>query len=149
MRSFVPFIMKPALLFCFSFLLASPALAIYKCQSDHGTIYSDTPCPNAKVLDINSAAPADPDNARHQAAQEKKSLKQLEDARHKSERIEEKDRQRAARAQATVRKTCAKLALRKKWADEDAASATGKSADKARRKARRVEEQFQAECAMG
>ncbi len=146
MRRSVVSIMKPALL-GFSFLLASPAFAIYKCESDHGTVYSDTPCPNAKLVNINSAVPADADDARRQAAKEKKSLKQLEDARHKAERIDEKDRQRAARAQAASRKACAKLALRKKWADEDAASATGKSADKARRKARRAEEYFQTECA--
>lgn len=129
--------------------LSAPAFAVYKCESDKKVSYSDIPCPDAKVLDIGGAASPDAAHARQQATQEKKKLTQLEAARHKMEAKEEKERQQAARANAAARKTCAKLALRKKWADEDAASATGKSAVKAKQKARRAAEQHQSECANG
>lgn len=41
-------------------LVVSPAFAdVYKCKSGSKTIYQDSPCPNAKVIDnVNALAPA-------------------------------------------------------------------------------------------
>lgn len=139
-------LMPQTLLFVVALSSAAPAFAIYKCESDGSVRYSDMPCPDAKVLDVRSVSPADTADAHQQAVRDRKKLKQLEDARHKSERQEEKERRSAARAEATAHKACTRLALRKKWADEDAASATGKSAVNAKRKARRAEERYQTEC---
>ncbi|HJV85607.1 MAG TPA: DUF4124 domain-containing protein [Noviherbaspirillum sp.] len=139
-------LVRQVLLFIAVLSCAAPAFAIYKCESDGSVRYSDMPCPDAKVLNIRGVAPADAADAHQQALQDRKKLKQLEDARHKSERQEDKERRSAARAQAAAHKACTRLALHKKWADEDAASATGKSAATAKRKARRAEERYQTEC---
>ena len=73
-------------------------------------------------------------------------LDRLENDRHKKELKEEKDRQKASRIQATKQRKCASLERRKKWAAEDATAAYGKSAEKAKRRARRADEVFEAEC---
>lgn len=131
------------------FLLASftaPALAIYKCESNGKVTYSDEHCPGGKVLDTGGAPVVDADVVARQAAQEKNRLKRLEHERHKLEAQEEKQQQRAAHAAAAKQKRCSLLDRRRKWADEDAAAATGKSHEKTKLKARRVAEQFDAEC---
>ena len=124
--------------------LSAPAFAIYKCDTNGDVTYTDAPCRGGKQLGILSAP--DTSDAHHRATQEKQMLKQLENERHKKELKEEKDRQKASRLQATKQRKCASLERRKKWAAEDAAAAYGKSAEKAKRKARRAEETFEAEC---
>lgn len=140
----------PGLLLCIALPMSAPAFAVYKCVVDGKVGYSDTPCPEGRVSELASASTGDTalaESARKQAEQEKAALKRMENERHKREAKEEKEQQRAAAARAVRQKKCATLALRKKWADEDAAAATGKSADKTRRKARRAGEQFDVECA--
>lgn len=127
-------------------LCTAPAFAIYKCESGGRVIYSDAVCINGKVLDINAAQPADADAAMRHAAQEKRQAEQLERSRQKREASEEKEHKRAARAEAAQQKKCDTLARRQKWAEEDAASAAGRKADTARRKARRAAEEYLAEC---
>lgn len=126
--------------------LSTPAaFAVYKCETDSKFSYSDTPCPNGKTLDI-ASAPPDTVSARQQGIQEKSALKRLENDRHKREAREEKEQQRAARAYANKQKKCAALARKKKWADEDLASVKLKSLEKAKRKSRRLAEQYDAQC---
>lgn len=103
------------------------------------------PCAGGHRLDLDAAPPPDIDS-RRQLVQEKAELKQLENARHKQEAKGAKEGQRATRAFAVKQKKCATLARRQKWANEDAARATLKTAEKAKRKARRAEEVYQAEC---
>ncbi|MGH8808352.1 MAG: DUF4124 domain-containing protein, partial [Noviherbaspirillum sp.] len=110
---------------------SAPAFAIYKCEAGGKVTYSDTPCAGGKVLDIDNAAPADAAQAGKLAAQDKNTLKRLEDERRKQEAQEEKAQQRAARADAARRQKCASLERRQWWADEYVAYATGKYADRA------------------
>jgi len=124
--------------------LTAPAFAVYKCESNGTVTYSDQHCPGGKVLDTGSA-PATGDTAR-QNAENKAQLKRLEHERHKREAQEEKEQQRAAHAAAAKQKKCSLLARRSKWANEDAPAATGKAREKTKLKARRVAEQFEAEC---
>ncbi len=133
-----------------SFLLASfsiPGLAIYKCESAGTTTYSEVPCPGGKLMDLDDK-PNESEAAKssQQSAKEKQQLIRLENARHKREAVEEKAKQRAARAAAAKERKCASLAQRKNWLQEDAAKASGKSAEKAKLKARRMAEKYQLEC---
>jgi hypothetical protein len=129
-----------------AFIVANPAFAIYKCEANGAITYSDAPCPGGKQLDIPGAEQPDAANAKQRAMRDKQALARLENERRKQELQDEKDRKKSARARAALEHKCATLDRRRKWAVEDAASATGKSADKAKRKARRAEELFEAEC---
>lgn len=122
------------------------AQAVYKCESDGKVSYSDTPCAGGKKLDVADAPATEAADARRRAAQEKRELARLEEARRKQQLQDERDRKKAAHARTSLERKCASLERRRKWAAEDAASAAGKSADKAKRKARRAEETFDAEC---
>jgi hypothetical protein len=126
--------------------LAAPALAVYKCESGGKVTYSDEPCPGGKVMELGNTQPQDAAAMKKQLAEEKKKSSQLEKERHHREAVEEKERLRTAHTAAAKQKRCSLLARRKRWADEDVAATAGKSADRARLKARRVSEQFDAEC---
>lgn len=134
--------------------VAAPAFAIYKCDTNGKVMYSEAPCPGGKVLDIDTAPPADASKADKQAARErratlrmeKRETLRMENERRKREAREEREQRRAAKAHAAKQKKCATLVRRQRWAEEDAASATGRSADKARRKARRAAEVVEDEC---
>ena len=129
----------------------APASAIYKCESNAGTSYSDLPCPGGQRLTIDAAAASADDNSdnsdgKRRLAREKAELKQLQATRHKQEAAARKQQQKARKAYEAKRKKCATLALRLKWAREDAADAGLKKAAGARRKARRAEQAYQAAC---
>jgi hypothetical protein len=132
------------LILLFSFSL--PAMALYKCKSGNNITYSDQPCQGGETLDIGKLPMADTLQARRQAAEEQKKLKRIENERRRREAQEEKNRQRAMHEHAVKQKRCTSLAMRKKWATDDAAAATGKSTEKAKQKLRRAEEQFETEC---
>jgi hypothetical protein len=132
-------------------LICAPALAVYKCESGGTITYSDEPCRGGKVLELDGPAsgktPASSAaSAEHQAALDKREARRLEKERHQREAIESKEQQRVAYVNATRQKRCASLALQKKWSEEDAATATGRSADRAMRKAQRSAEKYEAEC---
>ncbi len=126
-------------------LVAAPACAVYKCETEGRVAYSDRPCPNGKLIATDSA-PVDRESAERQNIREKSELKRLEHERHKREAQEEKERQRIAQANAAKQKRCAKLALRNRHAQEDAAAAVGKGREGAALKARRIDDQYQLEC---
>jgi Domain of unknown function (DUF4124) len=134
-----------ALLLCLASLCQS-AFAVIKCESNGKITYSDEPCRNGRQLDISSAPAPDADADARRAAREKHELQRLEGQRRRQEAKDDKERARAAKANATKQKKCVTLALHKRWADEDAASATGKAADKVKRKAHRAGEKFESEC---
>jgi hypothetical protein len=121
-------------------------MALYKCKSGDSITYSDKPCAESEKLRIGDLPAADAVQARRQAAEEEKQLKRIENERRRQQAQEDKNRQRAVHDQAMKQKRCTSLALRKKWATEDVAAASGKSSEKARQKLRRAEEQFETEC---
>ncbi len=129
---------------------STSSLAIYKCQENGKTIYSDAQCANGKVTAIETTNSRVSESALNEAAarikRQKETLKHLEDARRKDEAAEEKAHLKKMQASDALRKKCQAMALKTKWTDEDAAAANGKSAEKAKRVALRQKEKYQAEC---
>lgn len=137
------------------FTLPLSAMAVYKCEtgkadgSQRSVTYSDTPCHGGKSTAIDPASntvsivheAGEPGNV-----QRKEELRRLESARHRREAQEDKAAQKTARTVATRQRQCARLAQQQKWREEDAAMAAGKSADHARRRARRAAEAYRLEC---
>lgn len=135
-------------------LLSTPALAIYKCESNGKLTYSDVPCHAGKALPLGTSiqdkiSATEVDAATQRAADQKKELDRVEKERRQVDALdarEQKERQKLAKADAAQKRKCAALALRQKWSDEDAAAATGRSAEKSKRAARRQAEKYQMEC---
>ena len=140
--------MQPLLLLVL-LTISAPALAIYKCESAGRTVYSDAPCHDGKgaALDIDTRPSGDPEAAQQQLSQEKRELQRIENARQKQQAIDQRERRKLYKASEAKKKKCADLALRKKWADEDASSAHPKSQERAKRTARRATEKHELECA--
>ncbi len=144
--------MHKILLLGFLFSLCAPALAVYKCESNGKITYGDEPCRLGKLIELDTSSagieplPQDTARAKKEAARQKKELARIENERQQREELEEKEQQKLARAKAATRKKCSALALQTKWAQEDAVAASGKSADKVRRNARRKAEKFEMEC---
>lgn len=136
------------------FLLSAPALAIHKCEIDGRISYSDVPCQPGESLPLNGAMPdkvseLDSDSAKQRAAREKKELHRVEKERDQADALDaknRKERQKIAKADTAHKRKCAALALKQKWNDEDAAAATFKSAERAKRAARRQAEKYELEC---
>ena len=135
----------PYLLLCLTLSVSAPALAVYKCESDGKVSYSDLPCDDAKPLDVDTRSP-DASDASRKLAQEKNKLKKLEHERHKREAAEQRELKNASRKSAARHKKCNTYLRRLKWANEDVAASTGRANEKAKRKARRITEEYEAEC---
>lgn len=136
----------------FPFLLLGslPAHALYKCSGPHGTSYSDQACA-AGTAGAELAPPAAPDaaavrQAEQRSAQEQARLRQLASERERRQAQEESARARAEAGRQAHQKKCKLLEMKKRWGEEDAASATLKREAHARRSARRKAEQYALEC---
>ena len=140
--------MKIALAMLFVLMLgaSASAFAVYKCESGGKIAYGDQPCANATVLDVTDAPASDAKEAGRRLMLEKNAVKRLERERHKREAAEERERRSDASAGAAQRKKCAKFALRQKRAKEDVASSTGAANEKAKLKARRISDDYEAAC---
>ena len=138
------------------------AATVYKCTADGKITYTETPCAasaSATVLNVPTAPPPDP-AAAADLARQKKQADALQAARLKQEALDEREAEKADKAAAVQRKKCAKLALQKKWAEDDARAAGGSSthtstrsttgaptaADRARQHATRAAELYAVEC---
>ncbi|WP_237772522.1 DUF4124 domain-containing protein [Herbaspirillum robiniae] len=138
---------------CLRFLLIPLALcavalpcraALYKCTEGGATVYADQPCSAAQAPAITPAplpvvpalkTPPTPPRAKAEAAPA---------ARRDTG---------PSRAEAAAKKKCDKLALRRRWAEQDLQEtrsqplrAQDKKLENARRKARRADEQYRLEC---
>lgn len=131
-------------------LLSQPAFAIYKCNNGEKISYRDTPCTDGKGTDITDQVQDKRSTAAtetmRRTSQQKQEAERLAAERHKREAQDDKARRIVARSTALKAKKCASLAQRVKWANEDAASASGKAAEKAKRKARRITDSYQVQC---
>ena len=125
---------------------SAPAWAIFKCESGGQVTYTDLPCDDGKALDVDVTASADAADASRQAAQERKRLKTLERERHKREAAEQRELKKASAKSAARHRKCAAHARRQRLANEDVARTSGIANEKARRKAQRVTEAYEAEC---
>ncbi|HEX2603945.1 MAG TPA: hypothetical protein VHL60_04670 [Oxalicibacterium sp.] len=132
-------------LLCFS----APALAVYKCEVAGKAVYSDAPCSESvhsmKEIRVESGS-SDTTEAQQRLQQDKQQLQRLETARKKQEAADEKAAQRARKVQQAHAKKCQDLALRAKWAKEDADQASIRSREKAQRRQHRAEEKYQLSC---
>ncbi|WP_293778048.1 hypothetical protein [uncultured Oxalicibacterium sp.] len=142
----------PALLLVLVLLgFATPSWAVYKCSSSKGTVYSDVPCsPDNQDMQRLTVNPPPADDAAHErAAHEKKQLHALEKQRAQDQAIEQRARAKAHKTETARKQKCADMALRAKWAREDANRApmrNARSAEQAERKARRLEERHALHC---
>ena len=136
--------------------LTAQAQSVYKCTLDGKVSYSDTPCASNAATSSTLPVPVSP-AANPSAASDLQRLKKesaaIEKERQKAaqrEVREARDAERAAERETkradVQRKRCAKLALTKQWAEEDARRATAANVDKARLRAKRVGETMQLEC---
>jgi hypothetical protein len=123
----------------------SASATVYRCEHGGTVNYSDQPCPGGRPVTVDAPA-SDSKAARLQAENDKKTLQNLEKERQRQEAQEARERRQAQKQIAAREKKCGTLERRKRWAAEDAASAVGKSAEKAKRKARRATEAYEAEC---
>lgn len=135
-----------ASLLAFASLSAPDAWAVYRCESNGRVIYSDQACAEGKSIKIVDANADERQRALERAAKEKQTLQQIEKERDREESAHRRRQAKLDKASAAQSKKCRKLAMQKKWSDEDMAQATGKKADKARQSARRKAEAFEHEC---
>ncbi|TCS39634.1 hypothetical protein EDC30_101591 [Paucimonas lemoignei] len=144
------------LLICVAMLVFPlSAMAVYKCEqgkAGSGTksvTYSDTPCQGGKSVVIDSSEntlSVVHETGDSRLAHQKEEARRLEQERHRREAQQDKEAMKFARANAAKKKTCARLAQKQKWREEDAAKAVGKNAERARLTARRAAEAYQLEC---
>ena len=128
---------------------ANGALAqtINKCIEGGKISYSEQPCAAGAVSSmVNVPPPASSADAQAQTQRERALAVQLERERYQRDAADARQQAREARAAAPKIKACAKLRLRKKWADDDVASAQGKQLAAAQLKARRLVDQLALEC---
>jgi hypothetical protein len=125
--------------------------AAFRCDDNGKVSYSDVACAGgATVPTTDLRAPAtikaEQDDALRRAAADKVRLQRLEADRSKAERTERKERLHASAVASAQRRKCETLAQRRKWADDDVATASSRNAEKTRRKARRIAEQYTLDC---
>ena len=133
-----------------AFLLTN-ALAdpVYKCTQDGKTTYADRPCAQGKSAVLPPPAGIRPEGAETVATRDARTLLELEKlriAREKDEQRSDRADARRARAAAAHRKQCARLQLRRQWAEEDAARLTGRAKTTAQRRMQRATAALAVEC---
>ena len=121
-----------ALLLC-ALAPAAGAQAIYKCTVGGKVSYGEQPCADGKATTLAVPPAPDPSAATALFKQEQARLAALQ-------------KERAARAAASVRQKCERLRLQSKWADEDAARAGKATLASARMKAKRQAEALAVQC---
>jgi len=133
------------LLLAIGLAAALPAAAVFKCEQGGKVSYSDLPCGDGKILDLNTVPAADGGGPR-QAAREKTLLKALEQDRHKRESAEARELNKASRASAARHKKCAAHQKRQQRANQEMSRTTGLANEKARRRFAQVTEDYENEC---
>ena len=131
--------------------LLTSALAdpVYKCTQDGKTSYSDHPCARGRSVELPPAAGIRPEGAESVTTRDARTLLELEKlriAREKQQARIDKANARQARAAGAHRKQCARLNLRKRWAEEDVTRLTGRAKVAAQRRAQRATEALAVEC---
>lgn len=125
---------------------AASAGTIYKCREGGRTSYHDRPCGQDAVALTVQAAPAQAPEALARLARDRARLQEIEEARAAREEQAARERVRAQRAAAAMRRRCDKLRLQHRWATEDVQRAGREEAERARTKARRQAEALAVEC---
>ena len=141
--------MRSELMLFSMMIVAAPALAVYRCETHGGILYTDTPCTVKQVELPPPPTAADPASARRLAQKEREQLAAIEKQEERAQ--SERGRRETGRQKtmAAARKRCTQLSLEKKWSAEDAASSSHLVSEKSealKRHARRKAERFDAEC---
>lgn len=128
-----------------------PAQAVYRCEQNGAVSYADHPCAGGRSTDISEdvrdlVSQGDAAAARKRLQQEKRAAADIETEKLRDLKRQNTAREVSARQSAAKEKVCRPLALRMKWAEEDLATASGKSVDSARRKAKRAAERYDLHC---
>jgi hypothetical protein len=122
---------------------------VYKCTQDGKTTYTDRPCAHGHAVELPPQAGIRPDGAESVTTRDARTLVELEKlriAREKEQARIDKADARRARAAGAHRKQCARLHLRKRWAEEDVARLTGRAQAAAQRRAQRAAQVLAVEC---
>lgn len=129
------------------------AQAVYKCQADGKTSYSDQPCAHGSSTRMPPPAGIALSDTQGPQGGDARTLLAIEKARIAREKAQAKEERegrvqvRQARAMQARRKKCDRLRLRHKWAEEDLARMVhGPKREAARLKARRLQETLAVEC---
>lgn len=126
---------------------AAFAQSVYKCSVGGKVTYASAPCDGASVSAIAVAAAPPPDPlAARQFAHEKALLATLQKERAGRDAREQRAASKAEQAAALRSQRCAKVALQKRWADENADRAAGFDKQALKRKAHRMGEAMAIEC---
>jgi Domain of unknown function (DUF4124) len=144
----------PAALLASALILPQPAWAIYQCVVNGHTTYQDKPCPpgnsSKQIAEAAPVSAAEVARAKKQATQEKQRLAKQEADQEKQARLDSKLANKEAKQRASTERKCKDLAMKQKWASEDAAQAriqgSSKSQGKAQTRAQRAAEKYQSEC---
>ena len=133
-----------------AFLLTN-ALAdpVYKCTQDGKTTYADRPCAQGKSALLPPPAGIRPEGAETVPTRDARTLLELEKlriAREKEAQRSDRADTRQARATAKHRRQCARLQLRRQWAEEDVARLTGRAKTAAQRRMQRATAALAVEC---
>lgn len=137
--------MGRVLMACAALCVSGQALAVYKCEENGRVTYGDQPCDGGRAVTLPSTAP-DASSTRRQAERDASTLKSLESERHKREAVEERELRSSSRQSAARHKRCAAHAAKQKRANQEVAATSGLANEKARQKARRVTEDYEAAC---
>lgn len=131
--------------------LSQPAQAIFQCDKAGHTTFQDKPCPAGSVSrqlaeppPVNASEMA---RAKQNATLQKQQLTKLEAEKAKQAQLDSKLAASHAKQNARTLRQCNTLAMKQKWAEQDAEKAEGKARGKAQTKARRAAEKYQSVCA--
>jgi hypothetical protein len=125
---------------------AAGAQTIYKCTTNGKVSYGEQPCAAGKTTQLAVSPAPSGEQAAAALERDKARLAALQKERAAVNAREERERERSARAAASMRQKCDRLRLQVKWADEDAARAGKEAATAARLKARRQAEALAVQC---
>ena len=122
---------------------------VYKCTQDGKTTYADRPCAQGKSALLPPPVGIRPEGAETVATRDARTLLELEKlriAREKEAQRSDRADTRQARATAKHRRQCARLQLRRQWAEEDVARLTGRAKTAAQRRMQRATAALAVEC---
>lgn len=127
------------------------AHAAFRCDAHGKVTYSDVACDGGVLVsssDLRGQATikAEQDDASRRATTDRMQLQRFEESRKKIEHAERKERLHASTVASAKLRKCEMLEQRRKWAEEDVATASSRNTEKARRKARRIAEQYVLDC---
>lgn len=136
----IPVVATVLLLWC----IPAAAQSIYKCTVGGKVAYGDRPCEAGAGLEVAVPPAPEPDpDTMQRLERQKAALVAIQKERQGDETRASK---RVTRAQVLEARRCAKMRLRQRWHDEDAAQALSENRTALRRKAARHRQTMAIEC---